>query len=83
MKAVQLPNGFVLDLDSVHYILSEIDIRHPFTGEYTGEVTFFIQCEGNTKIIMRVTKDQSKEIHDIILKHLNEKRKGIEYGRGF
>lgn len=60
MKPVELPNGFVLDLDSVHYIVSEIDIRHPYTGEITGEVKLILQCEGNTEIIIRVTKEQSK-----------------------
>lgn len=73
MKVAKLPNGFVLDLDSVHYIASEIDIRHPYTRGNTGKVILVIKCEGNTEIIMRVTKEQSREIHNIILKHINEK----------
>ena len=67
MKVVKLPNGFVLDLDSIHYIGSENPIKHPFSKMQTGEVSLLLYGEGNTKVEMVVTSEQSREIQRVFL----------------
>lgn len=75
MKVATLPNGFVLDLDSVLYIGSVRLRMHPFTGMPLDEETLDIYCEGNTFVEMTVTMAQSEEIQRVILNHLNERAK--------
>lgn len=75
MKITTLPNGFVLDLDSVLYIGSVRQRRHPFTGKPIDEETLDLYCEGNTFIETTATTAQSEEIQRVILNHLNERAK--------
>ena len=75
MTPVKLPNGFVLDLDSVHYIGSVRQRRHPFTGKPIDEETLDIYCDGKTFVEMTVNTVQSEEIQRVILNHLNERAK--------
>lgn len=73
MTCVQLPNGFVMDLDSVHYIQSIRIINHPFTGKPTEKRELVLRCEGDTTVTMRVTKNQLCHIKHLVLRNIYER----------
>ena len=75
MKAVELPNGFGIDLDSIHYIQSWKQHKHPFTGEPIDEAELLVQCE-NAQILLRGTIEQIEKCQSIIMNHLYAKAYG-------
>ncbi len=75
MKAVELPNGFGIDLDSIRYIQSWKQQKHPWSGEPIDEAELLVQCE-NAQIILRGTIEQIEKCQSIILIHLNAKAYG-------
>lgn len=73
MKIVTLPNGFVLDLESVDYIRSSYSKRHPFTGELLGIQELILSCKGHTTIEIEAPDAHIDEIIRLVLNNIQER----------
>ena len=76
MNTVKLPNGFALDLDSVHYITSIMEVSGFERKHYKWNM--YIECE-NAKVLLHIKDDAQMEgIRNIILTHLLDRAKKVK-----
>lgn len=66
MKLATLPNGCVMDLDSIQYIMSD---KTP-AGDQYGELR--VKCDTSVVTLLFKTLESMREADRIILNHINE-----------